>query len=82
MACNRAPLEAGFSMAEGKTGQAPLFDALTTKGTAFTHAESRVIGVLPYRLLSVVLGLSFLRRASAKKGASAWRCCTNAPTPR
>jgi malate dehydrogenase (oxaloacetate-decarboxylating) len=26
-------------VSEEKTGQAKLFDALTTKGTAFTHAE-------------------------------------------
>jgi malate dehydrogenase (oxaloacetate-decarboxylating) len=37
-------------MSEGKTGQAKLFDALTTKGTAFTHAERRkyrLLGLLP-----------------------------------
>ena len=33
-------------MAEEKTGQARLFDALTTKGTAFTHAERREFGLL------------------------------------
>ncbi|BBX03038.1 NAD-dependent malic enzyme [Mycolicibacterium moriokaense] len=33
-------------MAEQKTGQALLFDALTTKGTAFTHAERRKYGLL------------------------------------
>ena len=37
-------------MSEEKTGQARLFDALTTKGTAFTHAERRelrLLGLLP-----------------------------------
>ncbi len=37
-------------MAEQKTGQEFLFDALTTKGTAFTHAERRkhgLLGLLP-----------------------------------
>jgi malate dehydrogenase (oxaloacetate-decarboxylating) len=33
-------------MSEKKTGQAKLFDALTTKGTAFTHAERRKFGLL------------------------------------
>ena len=33
-------------MSEQKTGQAKLFDALTTKGTAFTHAERRKYGLL------------------------------------
>jgi malate dehydrogenase (oxaloacetate-decarboxylating) len=33
-------------MSEEKTGQAKLFDALTTKGTAFTHAERRKFGLL------------------------------------
>jgi malate dehydrogenase (oxaloacetate-decarboxylating) len=33
-------------MSEEKTGQALLFDALTTKGTAFTHAERRKSGLL------------------------------------
>lgn len=33
-------------MAEQKTGQDLLFDALTTKGTAFTHAERRKFGLL------------------------------------
>jgi malate dehydrogenase (oxaloacetate-decarboxylating) len=33
-------------MSEEKTGQAKLFDALTTKGTAFTHAERRTYGLL------------------------------------
>jgi malate dehydrogenase (oxaloacetate-decarboxylating) len=33
-------------MSEGKRGQARLFDALTTKGTAFTHAERRELGLL------------------------------------
>ncbi len=37
-------------MPETKTGQAKLFDALTTKGTAFTHDERRkyrLLGLLP-----------------------------------
>jgi malate dehydrogenase (oxaloacetate-decarboxylating) len=37
-------------VSEEKTGQAKLFDALTTKGTAFTHAERRkygLVGLLP-----------------------------------
>ncbi|MCT7659572.1 NAD-dependent malic enzyme [Mycobacterium deserti] len=37
-------------MSEAKTGQDRLFDALTTKGTAFTHAERRkhgILGLLP-----------------------------------
>jgi malate dehydrogenase (oxaloacetate-decarboxylating) len=33
-------------VSEEKTGQAKLFDALTTKGTAFTHAERRKYGLL------------------------------------
>ncbi len=33
-------------MSEAKTGQDRLFDALTTKGTAFTHAERRKYGLL------------------------------------
>ena len=33
-------------MSEEKTGQAKLFDALTTKGTAFTHDERRKLGLL------------------------------------
>jgi malate dehydrogenase (oxaloacetate-decarboxylating) len=33
-------------MSEKETGQALLFDALTTKGTAFTHAERRELGLL------------------------------------
>jgi malate dehydrogenase (oxaloacetate-decarboxylating) len=33
-------------LSEEKTGQARLFDALTTKGTAFTHAERRKYGLL------------------------------------
>jgi len=33
-------------VSEQKTGQAKLFDALTTKGTAFTHAERRKYGLL------------------------------------
>ena len=33
-------------MSEDKTGQARLFDALTTKGTAFTHAGRREFGLL------------------------------------
>jgi len=33
-------------MSEEMTGQARLFDALTTKGTAFTHAERRKLGLL------------------------------------
>lgn len=33
-------------MSEEKTGQARLFDALTTKGTAFTLAERRKLGLL------------------------------------
>ena len=39
-------------MSEAKTGQDKLFDALTTKGTAFTHAERRkygLLGLLPNR---------------------------------
>jgi malate dehydrogenase (oxaloacetate-decarboxylating) len=34
------------SMSEEKTGHARLFDALTTKGTAFTHPERRKLGLL------------------------------------
>jgi malate dehydrogenase (oxaloacetate-decarboxylating) len=34
-------------MPEELTGQAKLFDALTTKGTAFTHDERRRYGLLP-----------------------------------
>jgi malate dehydrogenase (oxaloacetate-decarboxylating) len=33
-------------LSEAKTGQAKLFDALTTKGTAFTHEERRKFGLL------------------------------------
>jgi malate dehydrogenase (oxaloacetate-decarboxylating) len=33
-------------MSDKKTGQARLFDALTTKGTAFTHIERRELGML------------------------------------
>jgi malate dehydrogenase (oxaloacetate-decarboxylating) len=33
-------------MSKEKSGQAKLFDALTTKGTAFTHAERRKFGLL------------------------------------
>ena len=33
-------------MPEELTGQAKLFDALTTKGTAFTHDERRKYGLL------------------------------------
>ena len=33
-------------MSEERTGQAKLFDALTTKGTAFTHDERRKLGLL------------------------------------
>ena len=33
-------------MSEAKTGQDRLFDALTTKGTAYTHAERRKYGIL------------------------------------
>ena len=33
-------------MSEAKTGQDVLFDALTTKGTAFTNAERRKYGLL------------------------------------
>ena len=33
-------------MSEEKTGQSKLFDALTTKGTAFTHDERRKLGLL------------------------------------
>jgi hypothetical protein len=33
-------------MSEEKTGRARLFDALTTKGTAFTHPERRKLGLL------------------------------------
>jgi malate dehydrogenase (oxaloacetate-decarboxylating) len=33
-------------MPEAKTGEARLFDALTTKGTAFTRAERRKMGIL------------------------------------
>lgn len=33
-------------MSEAKTGQDRLFDPLTTKGTAFTHAERRKYGIL------------------------------------
>jgi malate dehydrogenase (oxaloacetate-decarboxylating) len=33
-------------MSEEQTGQAKLFDALTTKGTAFTHEERRKFGLL------------------------------------
>jgi malate dehydrogenase (oxaloacetate-decarboxylating) len=33
-------------VSEEKAGQAKLFDALTTKGTAFTHAERRKYGLL------------------------------------
>jgi malate dehydrogenase (oxaloacetate-decarboxylating) len=33
-------------LSEAKTGQAKLFDALTTKGTAFTHEERREFGLL------------------------------------
>src|ERR1700752_4537092 len=33
-------------MSDEKTGQARLFDALTTKGTAFTQAERRKLGLL------------------------------------
>ena len=33
-------------MSEAKSGQDKLFDALTTKGTAFTHAERREFGLL------------------------------------
>ncbi len=33
-------------MSTEQTGQAKLFDALTTKGTAFTHAERRTFGLL------------------------------------
>src|ERR1700684_4533304 len=38
--------EGVFSMSEEQTGQAKLFDALTTKGTAFTHEERRKFGLL------------------------------------
>jgi hypothetical protein len=33
-------------LSEAKTGQAKLFDASTSKGTAFTHAERRKFGLL------------------------------------
>src|SRR6202048_3648999 len=33
-------------MSDEKTAQARLFDALTTKGTAFTHAQRRTFGLL------------------------------------
>ena len=33
-------------MADEKRGQAALFDALTTKGTAFSEAERRSYGLL------------------------------------
>jgi len=33
-------------LSEAKTGQDRLFDALTTKGTAYTHAERRKYGIL------------------------------------
>ena len=36
----------GPPLSEAKTGQAKLFDALTTKGTAFTHEERREFGLL------------------------------------
>jgi malate dehydrogenase (oxaloacetate-decarboxylating) len=39
-------LEGAFSMPEEKSGKARLLDALTTKGTAFTHAERRKMGLL------------------------------------
>jgi malate dehydrogenase (oxaloacetate-decarboxylating) len=42
----REPEEGVFSMSEEQTGQAKLFDALTTKGTAFTHEERRKFGLL------------------------------------
>ncbi|BBX48660.1 NAD-dependent malic enzyme [Mycobacterium cookii] len=43
-------------MADEKRGQAALFDALTTKGTAFTEAERRrlgLLGLLPTRVKSL-----------------------------
>ncbi|MGA9489529.1 MAG: NAD-dependent malic enzyme [Mycobacterium sp.] len=43
-------------MADEKRGQAALFDALTTKGTAFTEAERRrygLLGLLPARVKSL-----------------------------
>jgi hypothetical protein len=42
------------------------------------HTLLRVIGVLPDRLLSVVLALGFGRAGVGQDGASAWQCCTNA----
>jgi malate dehydrogenase (oxaloacetate-decarboxylating) len=42
-----------MAMADEKRGQAALFDALTTKGTAFTEAERRrygLLGLLPTRV--------------------------------
>ena len=37
-----------------------------------------MIGVLPDRLLSVVLALGFGPAGVGQDGASAWQCCTNA----
>jgi hypothetical protein len=42
------------------------------------HTWLRVIGVLPDRLLSVVLALGFGPAGVGQDGASAWQCCTNA----
>ncbi len=42
----REPAEGILSMSEENTGQAKLFDALTTKGTAFTDAERHKYGLL------------------------------------
>src|SRR6516165_7786679 len=41
-----ATAEGTSSMSDEKTGQARLFDALTTKGIAFTHAERLKLGLL------------------------------------
>ena len=44
---SRAERQRGSSnLSEAKTGQDLLFDALMTKGTAFTHAERRKFGLL------------------------------------
>lgn len=51
-------------MATEMTGQARLFDALTTKGTAFTHAERRELGLLGL--------LPFAEKTLAQQAEHSW----------
>jgi malate dehydrogenase (oxaloacetate-decarboxylating) len=64
-------------MSDEKTGHARLFDALTTKGAAFTHPERRKLG-----LLGLLPTAEQTLAQQAEHVVVTTRCCTLPPAGR